>query len=134
MVKSYSLFCMILLLLAPLPSAAESLDLTITRQDCRFLQPYEAEIGQDPAYRPGVDVEGNPVAPADLDGGTRFRIPESFSFPLEVTPFPDSAFSSSAIRLGRVRVDSKGRAFWNGERLSERDRYLVAQECRKNSK
>lgn len=134
MVKSYSLFYMIAVLLAPLPGAAESLNLTITRQDCRLLQPYEAETGQDPSYKPGVDVEGNSVAPADLDGGTRFRIPESFSFPLEVTPFPGSAFSSSAIRLGRIRVDSEGRAFWNGEPLSARDRYLVAQECRKNSK
>ncbi|MFC4350762.1 hypothetical protein ACFOW6_04305 [Fodinicurvata halophila] len=134
MVKSYSLFCTILILLTPLPVAAKDLDLTITRQDCRLLQPYEAEAGQDPAYKPGEDVDGNPVAPADLNGGTGFRIPDSFSFPLEVTPFPDSAFSSSAIRLGRIRVGSDGRVFWNGKSLSERDRYLVAQECRKNSK
>ncbi|MGM0560982.1 MAG: hypothetical protein ACQETX_07940 [Pseudomonadota bacterium] len=134
MVKGYSLFLVAAFLALPLSVAAESVKVTISAADCQLLQPYTPESGQDPAYKPGVDVEGNAVAPADLGGGSQFELPESFTFPLEVTPFPDSAFSSSAIRLGEVRVDEYGTAYWNGDPLTDRDRQLVAKECLENSK
>lgn len=133
MVKGYSLFLIAAFLTLSLSVAAESRKVTISHADCRLLQPYEPDSGQNPNYKPGVDAEGNAVAPADLGGGSRFNLPEQFTFPLEITPFPDSAFSSSAIRLGEVRVDKDGTAYWNGEPLTGRDRYLVAKECLENS-
>ncbi len=75
---------------ATTPAAAQPLEVAITRFDCAQLVRYlpDAEVSAD--YEPGVDVRGEPVAPADLGGANPIELPEDFSFVLEVAPF-DSA-------------------------------------------
>lgn len=50
----------------------------ITKRDCKRLIRHQARA--DVAYKPGVDVRGNPVAPADASGGFTIPLPDVFEF------------------------------------------------------
>lgn len=50
----------------------------ITKRDCKRLVRHQASA--DVAYKPGVDVRGNPVVGADLNGGFTIPLPDVFEF------------------------------------------------------
>lgn len=50
----------------------------ITKRDCRRLLRHQPS--GDVAYKPGVDVRGKAVAPADLSGGFKMILPDVFEF------------------------------------------------------
>lgn len=50
----------------------------ITKRDCRRIIRHQARA--DVAYKPGVDVRGNPVTPADVSGGFTLPLPDVFEF------------------------------------------------------
>ena len=80
--------------LAPLalclaPAAAGAETLVVSRQDCQRLVRHVPAA--DVAYQPGVDVQGRPVAPADLGGGLDLGLPESYSFDVEIQPLAYAA-------------------------------------------
>lgn len=50
----------------------------ITKRDCKRLVRHQASV--DVAYKPGVDVRGNPVVGADLNGGFTIPLPDVFEF------------------------------------------------------
>lgn len=50
----------------------------ITKRDCKRVIRHQARA--DVAYKPGVDVRGNPVAPADASGGFTIPLPDVFEF------------------------------------------------------
>jgi hypothetical protein len=50
----------------------------ITKRDCKRLIRYQARA--DVAYKPGVDVRGNSVVPADASGGFTIPLPDVFEF------------------------------------------------------
>lgn len=85
--KGYG-FIALALATAAWPGAAKAqpLEVTITRFDCSRIVRYvpDAEVPAD--YVPGVDARGEPVAPADLYGGSGIELPEVFSFVLRVNP------------------------------------------------
>src|SRR5215510_12988307 len=58
-------------------SAAAEQTIRIARTDCDRLVEYVEPPGV--AYQPGADVNGQPVAPADLDGGWQMRLPDYIS-------------------------------------------------------
>lgn len=70
------------LLAAPMPAAAASL--TVSLADCARLTRHVPAA--DVAYQPDVDVHGNAVVPADLDGGLQVDLPETFSFDVQIQP------------------------------------------------
>lgn len=93
------------------PEMAANPDLrrvVITRAQCRELQRHEPR--DDVTYKPGVDVRGKPVAPADLGGGSTLGLTDELSFDLTVrlADFlrqpPPRGISESIARLGRVAV------------------------------
>lgn len=57
---------------------SSTLKARITRRDCKRLTRHQARA--DVAYKPGVDVRGNPVAPADASGGFTIPLPDVFEF------------------------------------------------------
>lgn len=63
---------------------AQPATVTVTREDCLRLVRHVPSA--DTTYRPGVDVYGRAVAPADLDGGVRIELPDSYSFDIEIQP------------------------------------------------
>ena len=62
--------------------AQETLRLAVTPDVCDRLVVHRPD--DDVAYQPGVDVEGRPVAPADLPGTVRLAMPETITIPVTV--------------------------------------------------
>ena len=121
-----------LAVLAAAPASAQSV--AVSPADCRQLVAHEAAA--DTAYRPGVDVRGRPVEPADLPGSTQVAVPDSFSIPITVElderlGIPvggDAAFSAEA-EIGRVEVDARGNATFNGQPLGDEQARLLRAAC-----
>jgi len=80
----------ILALLAAGHAGAETVDpansqVFVTKADCQALVHHRASA--DVKYKPGVDVHGNYVAPADLPGSRIPNlVPEKIQFPLNINP------------------------------------------------
>ena len=91
-------------------------------------------LGADADYRPGVDVNGNPVAPADLPGGNAAL--GLAAAPVEISarfagrfgvPAAGGAYGAKAI-LGYVTVRD-GRAFFNGAPLEDDANAAIIAAC-----
>ncbi|MFM2128955.1 MAG: hypothetical protein RL477_501 [Pseudomonadota bacterium] len=87
-------------------------------------------------YQPGVDVEGNPVAPADLGGAPPIRLPEIVHIPITVDiakrfgiPATSNLFKPEAY-IGSAQVNLKdGRAWFNGQPLSSDEQHALSRLC-----
>ncbi|WP_207168787.1 hypothetical protein [Rhodovibrio sodomensis] len=105
----------------------------ITKADCLRLVKHRPEPGV--AYQPGVDVDGDPVADADLYDRPRIELPERFQIPIEVDlparyglP-PDDSFKGD-VQIGTVEVDvDSGRATFNGQPLTSRAEAALRIRC-----
>ena len=115
-------------------SNAAERTIAVARSDCQLA--IEHAPAPDVAYRPGVDVHGRPVAPADVEG------------PDIVLPDVIPIFISADLRrrfglrrnsplleaeagIGIVEFQlSSGRLFFNGVELSEADEQALAVLCR----
>lgn len=117
----------------PWAAAAEPAIVTVSRADC--LRLVEHAPAPDTAYRPGVDVRGRPVAPADLGGGTTVLSPEAIEIDIEVDlgdrfgiPANPDLFDADA-RIGMVRVAPDGRATFNGQPLQDEAQFELTRRC-----
>ncbi|MGF1631100.1 MAG: hypothetical protein ACFCUT_16630 [Kiloniellaceae bacterium] len=125
-----------LALTAGVPAAAEEAYLTVSESDCaRLARHYPAD---DVTYRPGRDVRGKPVAPADLDGGTGLILPNAVVIPIEIDLFDrygipaNSANFTGDVFIGEVVVDvATGRAIFNGQPLQSDDEAALAALCQR---
>ena len=63
-------------------AVAEEAKITITKKDCRRLVRHTASA--DIAYRPGVDVRGRKVVPANAGGRVPLKLPDVFEFNIDV--------------------------------------------------
>ena len=78
----------------------------------------------DVAYTPGIDVKGNPVAPADLNGGANFELPETVKIPLTINLAEafgiEGAFTEDSLNapLGIIEVGMDGKVIYNGRDIS----------------
>jgi len=133
---------MTLILLA---GAAEARTITVRGTECQRLVQHAAT--NDAAYTPGVDVKGRAVAPADLDGGSNFTLPEAIDIQIGVdladrmglTDRAPGTPRDQAVRkvlpyegkvpLGTITVRGQD-VFWNGERMLPQDQVLLAEACR----
>ena len=102
---------------------------TVTRADCQRLVRHLP--GADVAYQPGVDVQGRPVVSADLNGGSRIRLPETFSFDIRIQPidFVRRGLNETTLGVGTVTFDLDGNVSFNGVPLVEQDRAALARRC-----
>ncbi len=83
------------------PAAAGQV-VTVTVHDCRRVVAHVASADVD--YRPGVDVRGRKVAPADVGGGPPIILPDEIAFDITVElrnflggPEADSRAASAAV-------------------------------------
>lgn len=129
---------------------ADTIEVRISHEDCLRLVPYEQPEGV--AYEPGVDVRGEPVAPAEVGGGVDIELPETITIPIEVDLLSDRRLGDETsdpgddtetgnrlqgeAQIGTLDVDvATGRATFNGQPLqTEAQRHLSArcQEILKN--
>src|SRR3546814_15281190 len=80
-----ALLAALCLALAPRPAAAAGGYLTLSAEDCtRLARHYPAD---DVTYRPGRDVRGKAVAPADLDPGAGPLLPDAVVIPIATDLF-----------------------------------------------
>ncbi len=115
-------------------------EITISRQACTYLMQEELRDSAD--YKPGVDVEGRAVAPADLPADdNQLKLPETIT--VEIAPAlahwlpnqsaPYDTFELSRINLGTVSVTG-GILTFNGQPMApEHDNELLAL-CAQNMK
>lgn len=135
-----SAYLVALLLTPGLAAAAESVVIeadaprvTVTEGQCRALTAHVP--APDVAYQPGTDVMGRPVAPADLPGGSRIALPDSFDIPITVDlgdrygiPADPSLFDGE-VQVGTVTLQD-GRLYFNGQPLTPEDEQAIAYACR----
>jgi len=128
-----------LTIIAGTTSRATEHTIAIARSDCELAVRYVAPPGVD--YQPGVDVNGRPVAPADLDDDHRLQLPESI--PVFITddmrkrfrvPHHSPLFDTDAV-VGIVELRlSDRRLTFNGVELSDREADALAAMCRDATK
>ncbi|MCF8466974.1 MAG: hypothetical protein K9G33_06190 [Sneathiella sp.] len=113
---------------------AEDFRMEISKTDCERIVKYVTD--QDVTYKPGVDVRGNAVAPADLPG-SQIQVPDKVFINLSL-PFKDllnnynPKLKNAEVYVGTVEYDLKlGRMLYNGQELSDPAQNAIAVECRK---
>ncbi|MGB0631529.1 MAG: hypothetical protein ACPGRZ_12630 [Alphaproteobacteria bacterium] len=127
-------FCVLAWLLDP----AHAATVTVTRDDCRHIVAHSADASV--AYKPGVDVNGRPVAPADLGGGFAVKPPETFSMDINIDlqerfglPANKGQYMGE-IKAGKVEIRKDGRAFYHGQELATGAQNEIARACRELQK
>jgi hypothetical protein len=105
--------------------------LRIPREDCRRLVEHRPDPGA--AYRPGQDVRGKPVAPADLPGGLRLEPAEEVEFDISFNPLrgrSGNRFSGTELYVGTIRFNLQtGEATFNGAPLTDPEQAELARKC-----
>lgn len=105
----------------------------VTKSDCTRLVKHLPDPGA--SYRPGVDVHGQPVVPADVGGQSVLPLPEAFEIDIEVDlqqrfgiPANQELFDADA-QIGRVVVERDGRAYFNGVPLHDEAVAALIDRC-----
>lgn len=109
------------------PAAAQ---IRVSSTDCRRLVEYKPDPGV--TYTPGVDVNGKPVVPADLPGGTNIKVPDEFSIPIVFylkRGFGAAGNPTAGVQVGQVTVKN-GAAYYNGQPLADESQAELARACR----
>lgn len=123
------------ILLAAAPGAQAQATVTVSEQDCSRLIRHVASA--DVNYQPGVDVNGNSVAPADLNGGSQIAAPDVISFPLTLDLSERLGLPADTLArpvIGDVTVASGGQVTFNGKPLTSDEQRELAQQCQRNSR
>lgn len=108
----------------------------ISEQDCSQLARHVA--ANDVAYQPGVDVSGNAVAPADLEGSGQITMPETVIIPLTldlasrlgIPPEGNADYLARPV-IGDVAIGADGRVTFNGMPLTSEAQHELAQKCQR---
>jgi hypothetical protein len=118
--------------------AQQAQPVTISRQDCANILRHSPSA--DVNYKPGVDVSGRAVAPADLPAqGSSIAIPEQITINLLFNPFAGrvapgtgaTSLAPSQGSAGTVTVDTRsGRVTYNGQPVGDSQQNAVAEACR----
>jgi hypothetical protein len=104
----------------------------IPRQDCLRMVEHRPDPGVE--YKPGRDVRGKPVPPADLPGSSlRLEPADEVEFEISFNPLlggPAGRFGSTELYVGTVRFDLKtGEATFNGVPLSDPEQAELSRKC-----
>ncbi|MDF2368657.1 hypothetical protein [Sneathiella sp.] len=115
-------------------ATAEDIRMVVSRKDCERIVKYTPD--PDVTYKPGVDVHGKPVAPADLSG-SQIQIPDQIFIDLSL-PFKDllenynPKLKNAEVYVGTVEYDiASGKLLFNGQELADPAENAIARECRK---
>lgn len=110
------------------PTDGKSEGLAVEKILCR--QTYVHTPDANVAYQPGVDVNGNAVAPADLNAAPNM-VPDYISVPLTIDlaqrlNYPLPAGTEMKGALGNLSLYKDGRVMFNGQDLSPQAQALCA--------
>lgn len=102
----------------------------ITRSDCDHLVAHVP--ASDVAYAPGVDVNGNAVASADLNAQPQVVMPDVISIPVTVDLATNLGIATPFLArptVGEVQVTSDGRVTFNGQPVGGDAQQELAKRC-----
>ncbi len=126
-----AIFCFAILIIY----SAGAQTVTVMAADCTRLVTYTPS--NDVTYRPGVDVYGRKVAPADLNGGLQINMPTEFSIPITVDlqkslglPVDPNKFQTRNFTVGTVKFKN-GRACFNDQPLQSEEAAKLSGLCQK---
>lgn len=114
--------------------SAAMADIAISERDCRQLV-VKHEPAPDVTYQPGVDVHGNAVAPADLNGGSQLNLPDVIYIPLEVLiqdrfGIPaNSVLYEAKAQVGIVAVRGD-KVYYEDQLLNDSETVALEEACR----
>ncbi len=128
----------VLVFLNTMAVATAQTTVQVSEQDCSQLVRHVAS--SDATYQPGIDVNANVVAPADLDGPQQIPAPDVISFPLTldladrlgIQPVDAVDILVRPI-IGVVAITSDGRVTFNGTPLTSDAQHELAQKCQRIS-
>ncbi len=116
---------------------AEEIIVEATKEDCQRIEKHVAR--NDVNYKPGVDVRGRPVKPADLNSTPLIDLDEiviDLSLPIkelfsEGKPIRDD-LATAEVKVGTIRYNMKsGKFFFNDRELADPALNAIAVECNK---
>lgn len=116
------------------PNLAVAQMFEVSRHDCARLVEHRARA--DVEYKPGVDVRGRPVKPADLNPGPVIGVPQSFSFDANIDLKKFGVSSNSVLfqpsaGVGKIMVEDGGRrVLYDGQSLGNREQEALVALCR----
>ena len=121
-------------LVSNVATAAAQTTVRVSRADCARLVEYKQPPGV--AYKPGVDVRGNAVAPADLPGSNRsIVLPEHVEFDLSFNPLRGNLanrFERTELPVGRIGFNLEtGEATFNGQPLTSPQQAELSRKCQR---
>lgn len=115
--------------IAPAPQA-DAATIQIDEAACRYATRHVPSPDTD--YKPGADVNGNAVAPADIGEGARIQFPSRFAIPVTTNLAQrlnlPSGFREDAF-VGLITVDG-GKLSFNGQPIGDDDDAELAVMCR----
>lgn len=123
----------LVLTLTSLLAASAEAEIAVSRKDCERLVRHEP--APDATYQPGVDVHGNPVAPADLGGGQQIELPDVIYIPIEVLVQDKYGIPANSVlydaraQVGVVEVRGN-RVFYEDQELTDPETAALEAVCR----
>ena len=122
-----------------LPAAAQQGPIVVSSSSCEAI----AHVNDVPgvAYTPGIDVDGNAIAPADLPGGSTGLNQALASAPIKITvdlqkrfgiPANSKLFQGEA-EIGYVTVQD-GKAYLDGQPLNVAEQGMLSAACRERKR
>jgi len=102
----------------------------ITESDCSQLVTHVASA--DVSYRPGVDVNGNAVAPADLNPQPQISVPDVISIPVTIDLATNLGIATPFLArptVGEVQITRDGRVSFNGQPIGDSAQHELARRC-----
>jgi hypothetical protein len=115
--------------------SADAQTVTIKTSDCASFVSHIPTT--DVAYKPGVDVHGRAVAPADLGGGVQIKPPEELTIPITIDlqkrlgiPIDPKQYQTQNFTVGTVTWKD-GRGYFNGQPLQSEESARLAELCQK---
>jgi len=108
---------------------------TMSAKDCRRLVRHHGQ--KDAAYKPGVDVQGRKVAPADVAGSPKIEIPEKITFDLNASltkffakPGELHPILTSDGVLGEIKYNTlTGKLYFDGQPMNSEATDEVVTMC-----
>lgn len=100
----------------------------VTKDTCRMLTVHVPDSSV--AYKPGVDVHGKPVVPADLNGGNSWQLPQTVSFMVREDLAAQGPREYEA-DFAEIKVDlGTNRVTLNGQPLTPPDQSRLIAQCK----
>ena len=113
------------------PTTAVGQETVVSKRECQRLIRHSPS--GDVAYKPGIDVRGRKVKPADPHGGSPIKLPKAIEIPITIDFAERYGFDGKGVTaestLGKVTVKA-GQAYWNGEPLNPNDQARIERACR----